>query len=86
MKEKKDPATLEAIFSLVLLIFLLYNSRFHFAYKRGSRVSHEKGRSGGIWTQEHDMSTRLSGKRALCTRSLIPLETWDPLPLFLVCL
>jgi len=28
MKEKKDPATLEAFFSLVLLIFLLGNRAF----------------------------------------------------------
>ena len=40
MKEKKDPSTLEAFFYLVLLIFLLYNPRFPFAYKRGSRVPH----------------------------------------------
>ena len=39
----------------------------------------------GILTQEHDMNTRLSGKRALSTRSLPPPETWDPLPLSPVC-
>ena len=38
MKEKKDPTTLEAFFSLVLLLFLLCNSCFPFAYKRGSRT------------------------------------------------
>ena len=38
-----------------------------------------------IETQEHDMSTWLSGKRALNTCSLLPLETWDPLPLSPVC-
>ena len=43
MKEKKAPATLKAFFSLVLLIFLLCNPRFPFAYKRGSRAPHEKG-------------------------------------------
>ena len=47
MKEKKDPATLEAFFSLVLVLFLLCNLRFLFAYKRGIRAPHEKGRSGG---------------------------------------
>ena len=43
MKEKKDPATLKAFFSLVLLLFLLCNPRFPFAYKRGSRAPHERG-------------------------------------------
>ena len=43
MKEKKDPAILEAFFSLVLLIFLLCNPRFSFAYKRGSKTPHEGG-------------------------------------------
>ena len=43
MKEKKDPATLEAFFSLVLLLFFLYNPRFPFAYKRGSRAPYERG-------------------------------------------
>ena len=42
MKEKKDPVTLEA-FSLVLLLFLLCNLCFPFAYKRGSRAPHERG-------------------------------------------
>ena len=41
-KEKKDSATLEAFFSLVLFLFLLCNPRFSFAYKRGSRVPHER--------------------------------------------
>ena len=59
MMEKKDPATLEAFFSLsILLLFLLYNLRFSFAYKRGSKAPHERG----IGTQEHNMSTRLSDK------------------------
>ena len=44
MKEKKDPATLEAFFSLSFFtFFLLYNPRFPLAYKRGSKVHHEKG-------------------------------------------
>ena len=39
MKEKKDPAILEVFFfSLVLLLFVLCNPRFPFAYKRGSRA------------------------------------------------
>ena len=41
MKEKKDPAILEAVLSLVLLLFLRYNTRFPLAYKRKSRVPHE---------------------------------------------
>ena len=43
MKEKKDPAILEAFFSLVLLIFLLCHPRLPFAYKRISRTPHERG-------------------------------------------
>ena len=44
MKEKKDPATLKAFFSLsILLVFLLYNPRFLFAYKRGSRAPMKRG-------------------------------------------
>ena len=43
MNEKKDPTTMEAFFSLVLLIFLLCNPRFPFAYKRESRAPHEGG-------------------------------------------
>ena len=43
MNEKKDPTTMEAFFSLVLLIFLLCNPRFPFAYKRESRAPHERG-------------------------------------------
>ena len=43
MKEKKDPVTLEAFFSLVLLLFLHCNPRFPVAYKRRSRVLHEGG-------------------------------------------
>ena len=38
MKEKKDPAILEAFFSLVFLFFLHCNPRFSFAYKRESRA------------------------------------------------
>ena len=79
MKEKKDPATLKAFFSLVLLIFLLFNPRFPFAYKRGSRTPHERGRE--LKTRQRDTSTRLSGKRALSTRSLLPPKTWDHLSL-----
>ena len=41
MKEKKDPAILEAFLSLVLLLFLRYNPRFPLAYKRESRTPHE---------------------------------------------
>ena len=58
MKEKKDMATMEAFFSLVLLLFLLCNPRFFFAYKRGSRASHEKR----IWTQEHTTERQVSSQ------------------------
>ena len=71
MKEKKNPVILESLFSLSFFyFFLLCNPRFPFAYKRGSRAPHIGGRT----QQEHDTSTRLSGKRALSTRSLLPLE------------
>ena len=80
MKEKKDPTTLEVFFSLVLLLFLLCNPRFPFAYKKGSRAPHKEGEirtkpDHEINTQEHNTSTRLSGKRALNTCSLLPPET-----------
>ena len=42
MKEKKDPAILEAFLSLVLLLFLRYNPHFPLAYKRESRAPHER--------------------------------------------
>ena len=59
MKEKKDPATLEAFFSLVLLIFLLCNPRFPFAYKRGTRPPY-RGSNNKLETLEHDTSTQLT--------------------------
>ena len=78
MKEKKDLATLEAFFSLVILLFLHSNPCFSYAYKRKSRAPHD-GDPDEIKTKAHDTSTWLSGKRALSTRSLLPPETWDPL-------
>ena len=83
MKEKKDPATLEAFFSLSFFyFFLVCNPRFPFAYKRGSRAP----LLGGIKkTQKHDTSTWLSSNRALSTYSLLPPETWDPFTLSPVC-
>ena len=82
MKEKKDPATLEAFFSL---LFFYLSSSVTRAFP--SPIKGEAGRPMmGRWGQkEHGMSTRLSGKRALSTRSLLPSETWDPFPLSLVC-
>ena len=47
MKEKKDLVILEAFFSLVLLLFLLCNPRFPFAYKRESRAPHKGGLDTG---------------------------------------
>ena len=86
MKEKKDPTTLKAFFSLSFFsFFLLCNPRFPFAYKRGRRGPHERGPEDEIKTQEHDTSTRLSDNRALSTRSLLPPKTWDPFPLLPVC-
>ena len=41
MKEKKDPVILEAVLSLVLLLFLCCNPRFPLDYKRESRAPHE---------------------------------------------
>ena len=83
MKEKKDPAILEAFLSLVLLFFLCYNPCFPLAYKMESRVPHEGDRAR--FAQAHDTSTRLSGDQALSTRSLLSPETWDHFPLSLVC-
>jgi len=40
MKEK-DPAALEAFFSLAFLLFLSVTCAFPFTYKRGSRTPHE---------------------------------------------
>ena len=76
MKEKKDPTTLEAFFSLW---FFSFSSSITRAFP--SPIKGEAGRpmKGEIETQEHDTSTWLSGKRALSTRSLLPPETWDPL-------
>ena len=61
MKEKKDPTTLEAFFSLsILLLFLLCNPRFPFAYKRGSKAPHERGM--GIQAKlEHKHTTQAHG-------------------------
>ena len=79
MKEKKDPATLEAIFSLSFFYFSFSVTRAFPSPIKGEagRPMQEKDRK----TQEHDMSTRLSSDRALSIRSLLPLETWDPFPL-----
>ena len=41
MKEKKDPAILEAFLSLVLLLFLRCNPRFPLVYKKESKAPHE---------------------------------------------
>ena len=83
MKEKKDPAILEAFFCLILLIFLRYNPRFPFAYKR--EAAPLPGTNHEINTQKHDTNTRLRGDRALSTRSLLPSDTWDHFPLSHVC-
>ena len=84
MKEK-DPTTLEAFFSLSPSFF-----SFSSAVTRAFPllIKGEAGRpmkGDRIKTQEHDTSTRLSDKRALSTRSLLPPETWDHLPLSPVC-
>ena len=58
MKEKKDLAILEAFFSL---LFFSFSSFITHAFP--SPIKGEAGRPyRGIGTQEHDMSTRLSGK------------------------
>ena len=91
MKEKKDPAILEAFLSLVLLLFLRYNPRFPLAYKRESGAPHEgdpepidPSRFDTDPHKKHDTNIWLSSDRALSTRSLLPLETCDPFPL--ICL
>ena len=89
MKEKKDPTTLKAFFSLSFFSFSSSVTHTFPSPIKGEAGRHMKWGSGqggwGILTQEHDTSTRLSGKRALSTRSLLPPETWDPLPLSPVC-
>ena len=72
MKEKEDLTILEAFFSLW---FFSFSSSITRAFP--SPIKGEAGRpmKGEIKTQEHDMSTRLSGKRALSTCSLLPPET-----------
>jgi len=91
MKEKKDPAILEAFISLVLLLFLRCNRCFPFACKRGSRAPHERGiqirtrPNHEIKAQEHDTSIWLSSDQALSTHSLLSSKTWDYFPLSRVC-
>ena len=86
--KEKDPATLEAFFSLSFFYFSSSVTRaFPWSIKgeagrpmRGIEISTRETE-----TRQHNTSTRLSGKRALSTRSLLPPETWDPLPLSPVC-
>ena len=92
MKEKKDPVILEAFFSLSFFSFSSVVTRaFPWPIKgkagrplKGAdritlnRSEHE------INTQEHGTNTWPSSDRALSTRSLLSLETWDPFPLSLV--
>ena len=76
MKEKKDPATLEAFFSLS---FFYFSSSVTHAFSLSIKVEAgrlmEEGKKHEVGTQEHDTSTWLSDKRALSTRSLLSLET-----------
>ena len=66
MKEKKDPATLEAFFSLSLsLIFLLFlrcNPRFPLAYKRESRAPHKMGDRDTRARHEHTAERQASSQ------------------------
>ena len=43
MKEKKDPAALEAFFSLAFLLFLSVTCAFPFTYKRGKQDAQRRG-------------------------------------------
>ena len=72
MKEKKDPASLETFFSLSFFFFSSSVTRAFYSPIKGDTGRPTKG---GILTQEHDTSTRLSGKRALSIRSLLSPET-----------
>ena len=59
MKEKKDPATLEAFFSLS---FFSFSSYVTCAFPLPIKGDAGRPMKEGILTQEHDTSTRLSGK------------------------
>ena len=86
MKEKKDPMILEAFFSLSFFSFFSsVTHAFPSPIKGKAGRPYQEIRTHKIETQEHDTSTRLSSKRALSTHSPLPPETWDPLPLSLVC-
>ena len=83
MKEKKDPTILKVFdsLSLVLLFPSIVTRAFPWPIK--GKVGHPmKGIELSQTHQtlnrsEHDTSTRLSSNRALGTRSLLSLETWD---------
>ena len=95
MKEKMDPAILKAFFfslslsSPSLSRSSLFSSAVIHAFP--SPIKGEEGRpmkwgpDHEIKTQEHDTSTRLSGNRALSTRSLLPPETLYYFSLSPVC-
>ena len=83
MKEKKDPAILEASFSLSFFYFFSSVTRVILLPIKGEAGHPMKGdqTTNELETQEHEMSTHMSDNRALSTRSLLPPETWDHLSL-----
>ena len=91
-KKNKDPAILEAFFSLSFFSFSFIVTRAFPSPIKGEAGHPMKGEiqiltrpNHEIKTQEHDTSTRLSSDRALSTRSFLSPETWDPFPLSPVC-
>ena len=82
MKEKKDPTTLEAFFSLSFFYFSFSVTRAFSLSIKGEAGHHKEGGDLNARTRhEHTAERRASSQH----HSLIPPETWDPLPLSPVC-
>jgi hypothetical protein len=81
MKRKKDPAILEAFFSLWFFSFssvVTHALPWPIKWEAGNPIKEEiqihTRPNHEIKTQEHDMSTRLNNDQALSTRSFLSLR------------